>query len=61
MNDKITVVVLGAAIILQVVLELKGVKVPSIVYILSGFAVRHIIGDNPSPPSDNSHNEVKPT
>jgi hypothetical protein len=46
MNDKITPLVLGAAIVLQVVLELKGIKVPAIVYLLSGFAVRHIIGDN---------------
>ena len=30
--------------ILEVVLELKGIKVPDIVLLLSGFAVRHIIG-----------------
>jgi hypothetical protein len=35
---------LSASVILEVVLELKGVKVPDVVLLLSGFAVRHIIG-----------------
>jgi len=44
MNPKLTSIVLGASILLEIVLELKGIKVPTVVYLLSGFAVRHIIG-----------------
>lgn len=44
MNGLMTSLVLGGSVILEVVLELKGIKVPAIVYLLSGFAVRHIIG-----------------
>ena len=44
MNSILTVLALSASVVLEVVLELKGVKVPDIVLLLSGFAVRHIIG-----------------
>lgn len=44
MNALMTSLILGASVILEVYLELKGIKVPAIVYLLSGFAVRHIIG-----------------
>ena len=44
MNATLTTLALTASVILEVVLELKGIKVPTIVYLLSGFAVRHIIG-----------------
>lgn len=44
MNANVTSIILGASILLEIVLELKGIKVPTVVYLLSGFAVRHIIG-----------------
>lgn len=44
MNSTLTSIILGASVVLEVVLELHGTKVPAIVYLLSGFAVRHIIG-----------------
>ena len=44
MNSLLTVLALSASVVLEVVLELKGVKVPDVVLLLSGFAVRHIIG-----------------
>lgn len=44
MNGTLTSLVLGSSILLEIILELKGVKVPTVVYLLSGFAVRHIIG-----------------
>ena len=44
MNSILTVLALSASVILEVVLELKGIKVPDIVLLMSGFAVRHIIG-----------------
>jgi hypothetical protein len=44
MNAMLTSTILAASVILEVVLELKGIKVPAIVYLLSGFAIRHIIG-----------------
>ena len=44
MNATLTSLVLTASILLEIVLELKGIKVPTVVYLLSGFAVRHIIG-----------------
>jgi hypothetical protein len=44
MNAIITSIILGLSIILEIYLELKGVKVPAVVYLLSGFGVRHIIG-----------------
>ena len=45
MEKKLTVIALALAVILDVALEIKGVKVPEVVLLLSGFAVRHIIGD----------------
>lgn len=42
--DKMTPYVLAASVILEVVLELKGIRVPDVVLLLSGFAVRHMIG-----------------
>lgn len=44
MNSLMTILVLGSSVILDVILELKGIKVPDVVLLLSGFAVRHIIG-----------------
>lgn len=44
MNSLITIMILGASIVLEVVLELKGIRPPDVVLLLSGFAVRHIIG-----------------
>ena len=56
MNSLLTMLALSASVILEVVLELKGVKVPDVVLLLSGFAVRHIIGgdtvkDSPTSPT----------
>lgn len=44
MNDekKLILLALSAAVVLDVVLELKGIKVPTIVCLLAGFAVSHI-------------------
>lgn len=67
MNNGIaTTVVLGASIILEVVLELKGIRVPDVVLLLSGFAVRHIIGgdtakDTPVPVLKPSSPIIAPT
>ena len=44
MDSILTLLALSASVILEVVLELKGIKVPDVVLLLSGFAVRHIIG-----------------
>ena len=64
MNNAITVIVLASSIVLEVVLELKGIRVPDVVLLLSGFAVRHIIGgdtvkDAPTSPTAQI-TEVKP-
>lgn len=45
MDKILTTLAIAASVVLEVILELKGVKVPSIVYLLSGFGVRHIMGD----------------
>jgi hypothetical protein len=64
MNSLITSLVLGSALVLDVVLELKGHSVPPLVGVLVGFAVRHIIGgdtvkDSPTSPTAQIK-EVKP-
>ena len=46
MNKNITAFLLTAAVVVDVYLEIKKVPVPSVVLLLSGFCVRHIIGDN---------------
>jgi hypothetical protein len=46
MNNILITLALAVSVILEVVLELKGIKVPDIVYLLSGFAVSHIIGSD---------------
>ena len=64
MNSLLTVLALSSSVVLEVVLELKGIKVPDVVLLLSGFAVRHIIGgdtvkDTPTSPTAQI-TEVKP-
>ena len=64
MNSLLTVLALSSSVVLEVVLELKGIKVPDVVLLLSGFAVRHIIGgdtvkDTPTSPTAQIP-EVKP-
>ena len=59
MNNAITVIVLASSIVLEVVLELKGIRVPDVVLLLSGFAVRHIIGGETTPNIETPKLEVK--
>lgn len=49
MENKLTILALAAAVITDVTLEIMGIKVPTIVILLSGFAARHIMGDNSKP------------
>ena len=59
MNATLTSIILAASVILEVILELKDIKVPAIIYLLSGFAVRHIIGGDTV--KDNSKALALPT
>ena len=58
MNSLITSIILGLSVMLEIYLELKNIKVPVVVYTLSGFALRHIIGGD-TVKDDNKQTEVK--
>lgn len=45
MENIMTILAFSSAIILDVILELKHIQVPTIVSLVAGFAVRHLIGD----------------
>ena len=46
MNGKITTLLLAAAVVTDVALEVLKIPVPSVVMILTGFCVRHVLSSD---------------